>query len=655
MKTYNNESIKALKGPDRVRKRPGVIFGSDGIEGCKHSVFEILSNSIDEAREGHGKVITVILHDDDSITIEDEGRGIPVGYNRKEKRYNWELIFTELYAGGKYNTNEGVNYQYSLGLNGLGLTATQYSSEYMDVEIYHGGDGFDLRFEKGHNVGGLKKKKGNFKQTGTRITWRPDLDVFTEIHMDDAFFETMLKEQAVVNKGVKFRFVNERSGETKEFLYQYGIRDYIDELSLGKNLTDVFEIKAEGKGKDRKDMPEYRVKFDMVFALNNEVNDLKYFHNSSALVHGGSPDQAVKTAFLYEFDKFIKLHGKYKKDEGMINFVDIQDSLLLIINSFSTVTSYENQTKKSITNNFIREFLTDSIREHLEVIFTENPTIMHKVLDQVLINKRSREKAETTRTAMKKRLTQRVDVTNKVANFVDCRSKDPGEREIFIVEGQSALGAVMQARDANFQALFPIRGKILNTLKSDVTRIVKNEIIMNLMKVLGCGISLKGKVKAQGLDTFDIDNLRFDKIIIATDADVDGYHIRTMILTMFYTIAPELLQEGKVYIVESPLYEIVTKEGSTFAFNEIEKNQILRDLGDTKSIVHRSKGLGENEPEMMALTTMNPDTRKLIKVLYEDSDLTNYTFDALLGDNILERKRIIEERGSDYLEYLDLS
>ncbi|NMB03214.1 MAG: DNA topoisomerase [Tissierellia bacterium] len=653
MKTYNNESIKSLKGPDRVRKRPGVIFGSDGIEGCKHSVFEILSNSIDEAREGHGKTITVILHPDDSITVEDEGRGIPVGYNRKEKRYNWELIFTELYAGGKYNTNEGVNYQYSLGLNGLGLCATQYSSEYMDVEIHHGGEGYQLHFEKGHNVGGLKKKKGTFKTTGTKITWRPDLDVFTEIHMEDEFFETMLKEQAVVNQGVKFRFVNERSGETKQFFYQYGIRDYIDELALGKNLTDVFEIKAEGKGRDRKDMPQYRVKFDLVFALNNEVNELKYFHNSSALVHGGSPDLAVKTAFMYEIDKFLKQHNKYKKDEGMINFVDIQDSLLLILNSFSTVTSYENQTKKSITNNFIREFLTDSIREHLEVIFTENPTIMHKILDQVLVNKRSREKADATRTAMKRKLSQRFDVTNKVANFIDCRSKDPSKRELFIVEGQSALGAVMQARDANFQALFPIRGKILNTLKSDVTRIVKNEIIMDLMKVLGCGVSLKGK--AQSMSSFDIDNLRFDKIIIATDADVDGFQIRTLVLTMFYTIAPELLREGKVYIVESPLYEIVTKERSLFAFNDTEKNQILKDLGDQKSIVHRSKGLGENEPQMMALTTMNPDTRKLIKVQFEDTELTRYTFDALLGDNIVERKKIIELKGADYLPFLDLS
>ena len=471
--------------------------------------------------------------------------------------------------------------------------------------------------------------------------------------MPDSFFENLLKEQAVVNRGIKFIFINERSGETKEYHYVNGIADYIVEISQNKNLTPVFEIKAEGKGRDRKDKPEYRVKCEMVFALNNEVNELKYFHNSSALVHGGSPDLAVKTAFMYEIDKFLKLHNKYKKDEGMINFVDIQDSLVLILNSFSTVTSYENQTKKSITNNFIREFLTESIRDRLEIIFTENPAIMHQVLDQVLINKRSREKADMTRTAMKKQLSQRVDVTNKIENFIDCRSKDPSKRELFIVEGRSALGAVMQARDANFQALFPIRGKILNTLKSDVTKILKNDIIMDVMKVLGCGISLQGKHKQ--LDSFDLDKLRYDKIIIATDADVDGFQIRTLVLTMFYTIAPELLKEGKVYIVESPLYEIVTKEGSQFAFNDTEKNQILKDLGDKKSIIHRSKGLGENEPQMMALTTMNPATRKLIKVLYEESDLTRYTFDALLGDNIEERKRIIEERGADYIPFLDLS
>lgn len=650
--TYNNDSIQALKGADRVRKRPSVIFGSDGIEGCKHSVFEILSNSIDEAREGYGKKIELVLHEDNAITIKDEGRGIPVGYNRKEKRHNWELLFTELYAGGKYDNNEGSNYQYSLGLNGLGLTATQYSSEYMDVSILQDGTRYLLHFEKGENVGGLKKKKTNEKGSGTSITWRPDLDVFTDIHIEGEHFETILKEQAVVNRGIHFVFINERDGYQKEFYYEHGIHDYIQELSKDHSFTPVFTINAEGRGRDRKDRPDYNVKFELVFTFNNQENHLKYFHNSSALTHGGSPDLAVKTAFMYEIDKFLKQENRYKKNEKMINFIDIQESLIIISNSFSTITSYENQTKKSITNQFVKKFMTDTIRDRLEVIFTEHPEEMKKILDQVMINKHSRERADATKTAIKKQLRSKVDVTNKVKNLVDCRSKEPEERELFIVEGQSALGSTIQSRDARFQALFPIRGKILNTLKSDMKRIIKNDIIMDLMKVIGTGIEVPGK-KTE--DSFDINKLRYDKIIITTDADVDGYQIRTLVLTMFYTLTPELLKAGKIYIVESPLYEIVSKGKSHFAYSDPQKNHILKELGDQKAKVHRSKGLGENEPEMMWETTMNPETRKLIQVQYDDVESVKYTFDALLGDDIIERKKLIETKGSDYLEYVDVS
>ncbi|WP_459130041.1 toprim domain-containing protein [Guggenheimella bovis] len=651
-KQYTDESIRSLKGADRVRKRPSVIFGSDGLEGCKHSIFEILSNSIDEAREGYGKVITLTVHSDDSITIKDEARGIPVGYNRKEQRHNWELIFMELYAGGKYNTNEGENYKYSLGLNGLGLCATQYASEFMDVEIHRDENVYELHFEKGENIGGLKKKSIKVKDTGTSITWKPDLEVFTDIHIEDEWFENTLKEQAVVNSGIRFILINERTQETKEYFYHKGIRDYIEELSEGKEITPFFELKGEGVGSDRPDRPSYQVKFDLVFTFNNEVTDLKYFHNSSSLTYGGSPDLAVKNAFLYEIDRFLKNQNKYKKGESMINFIDIQDSLLLISNSFSSTTSYENQTKKSISNLFIKRFMTDSIRSQLEVLFTENPEAMNRILDQVLVNKHSREKADLTRTALKKTLSGKSDVTNKVANYVDCRSKDPTERELYIVEGQSALGACKNGRDATFQALFPVRGKILNTLKSDAAKIVKNEIIMDLMKVLGGVVEAKGKNRSASID---LSNLSYDKIIIATDADVDGYQIRTLILTLFYTLAPELLKAGKVYIVESPLFEIVSKGKSHFAFTDGEKNEILRKLDDSRAQVHRSKGLGENDADMMWLTTMNPKTRRLIQVLYEESEHADYTFDALLGDNLPERKKLIEERGSDYLDLLDLS
>lgn len=654
-KTYTDESIQALKGAQRVRLRPAVIFGSDGLEGCKHSIFEILSNSIDEAREGYGKTIRVTQHIDHSITIEDQGRGIPVGYNRKEKRHNWELVFTELYAGGKYDHHENANYRYSLGLNGLGLTATQYSSEYMDVDIYRDNRHYQLFFEKGENVGGLKSSKANgHTGTGTKITWRPDMDVFTQIAVEPEHFHELLKEQAIVNSGIRFVYEQEATGETTEYYYENGLRDYIEEVANGKSFTPVFVLKDEGKGRDRKDRPEYHVRYELLFAFNNEERMLKYFHNSSHLSNGGSPDLAIKTAFIYEIDRFLKSENKYRKNEGMINFVDIQDSLILLCSSFSTITSYENQTKKSINNNFVREFLTDSVRRKLEEIFTENPKVLEAILEQVLVNKRSRERADIARTTLRRRSGSRNELLSKVDKFVDCRERDPNKRELFIVEGDSALGACKLARNAKFQALMPIRGKILNTLKSDPERILKSDIIMDLMKVIGTGIQMKAKKNSHPA-AFDIKRLRYNKIIITTDADFDGYHIRTMILTMFYSLAPELLKEGYIYIAESPLYEIVSKGKSHFAYSERDKNQLLVDLDDPKAKIHRSKGLGENEPQMLWETTMNPASRRLIQVRYNEEEEAHYTFDAYLGDNIDERKRLIEEKGPMYLDYLDLS
>lgn len=649
----NNSEIKSLKGADRVRKRPSVIFGSDGLEGCKHSFFEILSNSIDEAREGRGNVIDVTYHKDYSITIQDYASGIPVSYNEKEKKYNWELLFTELYAGGKYNNNiSGQNYQYSLGTNGLGLCATQYSSEFMQAIICRDGKKYRLEFKKGKNKGGLIEE-GSTKSTGTLIKWKPDTDVFSDIIIEKSYFLNLLKEQSIVNSNVKFNFFYELDNSKYEFLYKDGIKDYIKEISNAKEFTPIYNIKDEGYGKDREDKQPYKVKCDIVFTFNNEVNALKYFHNSSLLTHGGSPDSALKTAFIYEIDKFIKKYNKYKKNEKMINFVDIEESLIFISSSFSTVTSYENQTKKSINNLYIKKFLTDTIRKNLEVIFLENEKVTEKIINQILINKRSREKADIARTATKKKLSKKNDLTNKVAKFVDCREKNPKKRELFIVEGDSALGACKLSRDANFQALIPVRGKILNTLKSDYVKIVKNDIIMDLISVIGTGIEL-GANKKKNPD-FDISMLNYDKIIITTDADVDGFQIRTLILTMFYTLVPSLIKEGKVYIVESPLYEIIHNDKSYFAYNDSDKKKILDKIGDEKVVIHRSKGLGENEPKMMWNTTMNPKSRRLIQVDYQDIEESEYYFNSLLGDDIDERKSIIKQKGQDYRELLDLS
>ena len=651
---YGNDSITSLKGADRVRKRPAVIFGSDGIEGCQHSVFEILSNSIDEAREGHGKLIVLERFQDGSIKVSDQGRGVPVDYNEKEEKFNWELVFCELYAGGKYENNSGENYEYSLGLNGLGACATQYSSEYMDVLVRRDGYEYSLHFEKGENIGGLKKVESDYKKTGTEITWKPDREVFNDINIPSEYFQTVMKKQAVVNSGLKFKFIDHVEKNNFEYIYPDGIVDYVKEIQGEKSFSDVKFIETERKGRDREDKPEYKVKLSCAFCFNNEVNMIEYYHNSSFLEHGGSPDKAVRNAFVYVIDKYIKNQNKYNKNENKIMFSDVEDSLIFVSNSFSTITSYENQTKKAINNKFIQEAMTEFLKEQLEIYFIENKAVADKVADQVLVNKRSRENAEKAKVSFKKKLSGSLDVTNRVQKFVDCRTKDISRRELYIVEGDSALGSCKQGRDAEFQAIIPVRGKILNCLKADYNKIFASEIITDLIKVLGCGVEIQTK-HTKDMNMFNLENLRWDKVIICTDADVDGFQIRTLILTMIYSLMPTLINEGKVYIAESPLFEITTKKDTYFAYNEAEKVEIINKLEGEKYSIQRSKGLGENEPEMMWQTTMNPESRRLIKVMPEDEQRTKDMFELLLGDNLQGRKDYIADFGADYLDLADIS
>ena len=654
--TYGNDSISMLKGAERVRKRPSVIFGSDGLEGCEHAVFEILSNAIDEAREGFGNIITVTRYEDKSIEVEDLGRGCPVDWNEKEQRYNWELIFCEMYAGGKYKNNEGENYEYSLGLNGLGACATQYASEYMDVTIWRDGKKYSLHFRQGEVVGGLESAPADRKKTGTTIRWRPDLEVFTDIDVPESYFQDVLHRQAVVNKGVTFRLRVQRGStfETTDYCYADGILDYVKELAGEDALTAPAYMETERRGRDRADKPEYKVKISAAFCFSNRVNDIEYYHNSSWLEHGGSPEHAVRTAFVYQINKYLKDKNLYKKGESTISFQDVQDCLVYVSSSFSTRTSYENQTKKAITNKFVSQAMTDFLKHYLEVYFLEKPEEAQKICQQVLVNKQSREHAEKTRQSIKKTLSTQIDLANRVQKFVDCRTKDASRRELYIVEGDSAMGAVKQSRDSDYQAIMPIRGKILNCLKADYARIFKSDVIVDLIKVMGCGVELGGKHNKE-LATFNLDNLRYNKIVICTDADVDGYQIRTLVLTMLYRLTPTLINEGYVYIAESPLYEINTKDHTYFAYTEPEKATFLKEIGDKKYTIQRSKGLGENDPEMMWLTTMNPESRRLIKVQPADVEETARVFDLLLGDNLAGRKEHIAEHGAEYLDDLDVS
>jgi len=660
---YDNESISSLKGADRVRKRPGVIFGSDGLEGCEHAVFEILSNAIDEARGGHGKLITVTRFLDRSVQVEDMGRGCPVDWNEKEGRYNWELVFCELYAGGKYDNENSENYEFSLGLNGLGSCATQYASRYMDVTVYREGKEYRLHFERGEIVGQLESMEltTNKKRTGTTIRWLPDLEVFTDIAVPLEYYQDVMKRQAVVNAGVTFRLRNETAPgkfETQEFLYENGIADYIRELAGEDSLTEPVFWEAERRGRDRADKPEYKVKLSVALCFSNRVALCEHYHNSSFLEHGGSPEKATRSAMVSAIDKYLRDNNKYTRGESKITFPDVQDCLILVSNNFSTQTSYENQTKKAITNKFIQEAMTEFLRSRMEIYFIENKEAAEKIAAQVLINKRSRETAERTRINQKKKLTEKIDIANRVQKFVDCRTKDVERREIYIVEGDSALGACKQSRDAEFQGLMPVRGKILNCLKADYPRIFKSDVITDLMKVLGCGVEVSGKA-VKDLNQFDLSNLRWSKVVICTDGDVDGFQIRTLILTMLYRLCPTLIREGYVYIAETPLFEITCREKggekTWFAYSEREKADILKELSGKKVNVQRSKGLGENDPEMMWMTTMNPETRRLIRVLPEDAEETARVFDLLLGDNLSGRKDYIAENGCRYLDMIDVS
>ena len=654
---YGNQSITALKGAARVRERPSVIFGSDGLEGCEHAVFEILSNAIDEARAGYGSLITLTRYLDGSIQVDDQGRGCPVDWNEAEQRYNWELVFCELYAGGKYG-REG-DYEYALGLNGLGSCATQYASEYMDVVVIRDGKRYTLHFEKGENIGGLHTEtapKG--AHTGTSIRWKPDRSVFMETDIPADYFRDTVKRQAVVNAGITFLFRNETApGEFEEvsYLYENGLVDYIKELAGDDPLTaPAFFQSTERSGKDRSDMNDYKVKLSVAFCFSNRIQVIEHYHNSSWLEYGGSPDRAVRSAFVSALDAYLKQQGKYNKNESKITFQDIQDSLVLVTNDFSTQTSYENQTKKAINNKFVREAMTDFLKEQLGIYFIENPIDAQKIANQVLVNKRARENAEKTRLNIKKKLTGSMDISNRVAKFVDCRTRDAGRRELYIVEGDSALGSVKLARDSEFQGIMPVRGKILNCLKADYAKIFKSEIITDLLRVLGCGVEVKDR-HAKDMASFDLSALRWNKVVICTDADVDGFQIRTLILTMLYRLTPTLIQEGYVYIAESPLFEITCKGDTWFAYSNTEKDSIVAKLKGKKYDIQRSKGLGENDPDMMWLTTMNPETRRLIKVMPEDAEQTAAIFDLLLGDDLQGRKNYIASDGHLFLDLADIS
>ncbi len=669
-KEYGNSDIVTLKGAARVREKPEVFFGSNSLDGCVHAFFEILSNSVDEAKAGYGKVINVTAYSDRSIEVEDFGRGVPVGYNEREGRYNWELIFCELFAGGKYSGNkQSSNYDYSLGTNGLGACATQYASEFMSVRSYSAGVLSEIDFKLGEPVTELREtvlEKGKTR-TGTVIHWKPDNTVFTSIRIPKERYLKILKRQAIVNSGVKFNFrwqEDDDSFTPSEFYYERGIVDYVIESADGTNTTEPVYWEEEVVGSDEREVDssegnaksvsqEYKLKMTVSFCISPSIGMRECYHNSSYLENGGSPVDAIHTAFFAVIDKYCKEKGKYNKNESSPKYEDIDDCLVIVTNCFSDLVSYANQTKMAISDKYIKDEMIAFFKKNLDVYFTENPKEAEKIADQVIINKRSREQAAVVRLGAKKNLTAKIDIANRVEKFVGCRSKDPDKRELYIVEGDSAMTSVKLARNSEFQAIMPVRGKTLNCLKSTYDKIFKSDIITDLIRVIGCGVEYDKKMKAD-IPRFSPELFKWNKIVICTDADEDGFQIRTLILTLIYRLLPSLISMGKIYIAESPLFEITVKDKTYYAYDERDKVRILNEIGNAKYTLQRSKGLGENTPEMMDVTTMNPATRRLIRVAEADAAETAEIFDTLLGDNIAARKQYIAENGSKYLYEADI-
>lgn len=653
MSNYNNDSIKSLGVLGGVRAKPASI----GLEGNNHTYLEILGNAIDENKAGYGSTIITRKFSNGMVMIRDFGRGVPMGIN-SDGEFAYKKVFDELWSGGKYDNNEenGGSYNYSLGTNGVGATGTNYTSDYFNaISIDENHNVKEITYIKGVQDGELKEYIDESLERGTIITWIPSKECFRgKGEIDNEFIINTLEDQAIVNGGLKLTFIDKEENET-EYYYEDGISGFIDSIANEEfRLSQTLSLSSEFKGKDNEDDKDYKIKSDVYFTFNRESAFKRLYHNSSWLESGGTPDDIIKNSFVFSIDKYIKEKSMYDKKEKKISLEDVMDSLVIVMSTYSTISLFTDQTKKKIQSDFMKQSVTDWLRNQLEIYFIENPKEAELIAKQVLINKRSREKAEKTRTDIKKKLSGTVNnITNRIDGFVACKSKIPEKCEYYIVEGKSALGSTVQGRDKETQAIQAIRGKILNCLKAKTSEIMNNDVIISFIKALGCGCSLKNK-KGQYYFEFDISKLNYDKIIICTDGDVDGFHIRTLLITCFKVVFPELIEQGKLFIVESPLFEIVDKQdNSYFAYNEREKQNILDELGSNVIAIQRSKGLGENTKEMMWQTTMNPETRRLIRVTMDNKytqDETEEMFDMLLGDNAKGRAEYITNNMKHYID-----
>ena len=629
--SYTGKSIEVLEGLEAVRKRPGMYIGSTGLRGLHHLVYEIVDNSIDEAMAGHCDTIKVTVHKDNSITVIDNGRGIPVDLHPKYKVPALEIVLTKLHAGGKFSKD---SYKVSGGLHGVGVSVVNALSKKLIAKVYKNDKIYIQEFSRGKKLTEVKEEKNITKiKTGTEITFKPDEEIFSVLEFDEKILMSRLKELAFLNKNVKIIFVDERKNIKEEFHYEGGIKSFVEYINEGKET--LHEIIYIHEKKEENDV-EVAIQYNTTYTEN-----IYSFVNNINTIEGGTHLSGFKTALTRALNNYAQKYMQ-KEIKGLtVTGNDVREGLTAVISIKIPEPQFEGQTKTKLGNSEIKGIVDSIVFSKLTQYLEENPSIAKKIIDKVLQTARAREAASKARELVRRK--SALESSTLPGKLADCSSKDKEKTELYIVEGDSAGGSAKQARSRDFQAILPLRGKILNVEKAHLAKMIKNKEILALITAIGTGIG----------EDFDIQKLRYGKIIIMTDADVDGAHIRTLLLTFFFRYMKPLIEEGKIYIAQPPLYKIQKGKKHQYLYSDEELEQKLKEKEWEKANVQRYKGLGEMNPQQLWDTTMNPETRTLIKINIEDAIRADKLFEILMGTEVEPRKKFIEQHALE-VKNLDL-
>jgi DNA gyrase subunit B len=635
---YDAGQIQVLKGLEAVRKRPGMYIGSTSSRGLHHLVYEVVDNSIDEALAGHATKVDVTIHADDSITVIDDGRGIPVDIHPIEKIPGVELAMTVLHAGGKFDKS---SYKVSGGLHGVGVSVVNALSEQLKVHVRREGKEYYMDFERGVTVTKLKVlTKVGVKERGTTVWFKPDHTIFTELRYDYATVANRLRELSYLNKGVTITLKDEREGEEKAetFFAKGGLKEMVQYLNEKKKVLsqEIIYIDTERDGID----------IELAFQYNDGYNENVFsFVNSINTHEGGTHLTGLKSALTRTINAYAAKSGALKKANFTLSGDDVREGLTAVLSVNVREPQFEGQTKTKLGNSEVEGAVKSVVNEYLSAYLDEHPRVANIIIDKTVSAALAREAARKARDLTRKK--SALDVGNLPGKLADCSLSDPALCEIYLVEGDSAGGSAKQGRNRAFQAILPLRGKILNVERARIDKILGNEEIRTIITAIGAGIK----------DDFNIENARYHKLILMTDADVDGAHIRTLLLTFFYRQMPQLIEAGFVYIAQPPLYRVAKGKEEFYAYDEKEREEYVKRLsnGEAKSTVNiqRYKGLGEMNPLQLWSTTMDPETRTILQVTVEDAILANDTFERLMGDDVEPRRLFIEENAK-FVSNLDI-